>query len=810
MQQLRRVAAGFGLLAGVCHAGAAFALGFGEIELDSALNQPLDARIALVSLSENERNTLSVRVAPPALFERFGIERTALADELRVEVGDSGSGHRVVLHLSTRRPVREPFLRFLLEADTAEGRALREYTVLLDPPGQAPATPARQPAAGRTSATSTPGPTPRTDRAPSANARVERYGPVRAGETLSRIATRLRYRDATLDQMQLGIYRENPQAFGDDMSVLLRGSMLTIPAPDQIRAIDAETARQTVRAQRRASTPPAAPAANDVMMTAQTPAPPTTTGARLRLQAPRFDADRDIGSMGGVDAAPGFGRLSLPDFSRMNQASADAAVSADDAAAPVAAADAADTDATVSVPAATAPADAAPLDPAATDDGAPAISTTSGDAPDVSRPLENAPEQDVAAVGGGLFAPRNLLLLIGALVLLVLLLVWYRRRQYKPVPLDFTATDDAEGSAGGAAPSETRTDVDPSDTDAELVAVAPGPATVGAGVAPQVSVLDADRQMKVGLFDQARITLDDALRRHPEHAGLQDKRVELDYLAGDADGFSRSIERFRTALAANGVRWAGVAAMGRVLLPGDPRFAFGDAPAADTSVEAPPAETGAPERQSIASEPPSRNDVEMPSEDEGLAFGEFESPRAENAPPETDTAEFDLDSPDRGPTDDSPRPDRPMDAGPEPESDEAGDDGLRLDTQTTDLGSYDWQAPDVDAGEERRHDQGDEPGMTFELDTSDSPDSRPRPIETPETDRAPLPPIDSDEYDLGESSDAGATEEEGDTVAIRLDLARMYLEMEDFDSARDLLDEVIADGDDGQRETARQLLQQLP
>jgi len=48
-----------------------------------------------------------------------------------------------------------------------------------------------------------------------------------------------------------------------------------------------------------------------------------------------------------------------------------------------------------------------------------------------------------------------------------------------------------------------------------------------------------------------------------------------------------------------------------------------------------------------------------------------------------------------------------------------------------------------------------------------------------------------------------------DEAATKLDLARAYIEMGDADGARDILDEVVAEGDDGQKTEARDMLSRL-
>ena len=76
------------------------------------------------------------------------------------------------------------------------------------------------------------------------------YGPVRAGETLSGIAERVRPQGVTLDQTIVGIYRANPDAFSPDENWLKRGATLAVPDRAELAAIDARAAAEEVRAAR--------------------------------------------------------------------------------------------------------------------------------------------------------------------------------------------------------------------------------------------------------------------------------------------------------------------------------------------------------------------------------------------------------------------------------------------------------------------------------------------------------------------------------------------------------------------------------
>ena len=48
-----------------------------------------------------------------------------------------------------------------------------------------------------------------------------------------------------------------------------------------------------------------------------------------------------------------------------------------------------------------------------------------------------------------------------------------------------------------------------------------------------------------------------------------------------------------------------------------------------------------------------------------------------------------------------------------------------------------------------------------------------------------------------------------DEVATKLDLAQAYIDMGDNDGARDILNEVVTEGDDGQKSEAREMLARL-
>lgn len=112
--------------------GGAFGLGLGDIEMRSALNQPMNAEIRLTSVKPGELDGMIVQLASADAFLRAGIERSTALTDLVFTVDQSGPSP--IIRISSRRPVVEPFLNFLVEVDWPQGRMVREYTVLLDPP----------------------------------------------------------------------------------------------------------------------------------------------------------------------------------------------------------------------------------------------------------------------------------------------------------------------------------------------------------------------------------------------------------------------------------------------------------------------------------------------------------------------------------------------------------------------------------------------------------------------------------------------------------------------------------------------------
>lgn len=129
---LRKLAIAIAASGAMMSASSAYALGMGDMELDSALNQPLNARIKLLKASELEDWEIKPNLASPDEFQKSGVEHVFFLNSLKFAI--ERVGEDVFVRVISDQPVVEPFLNFLVQIDWPSGRLLREYTLLLDPP----------------------------------------------------------------------------------------------------------------------------------------------------------------------------------------------------------------------------------------------------------------------------------------------------------------------------------------------------------------------------------------------------------------------------------------------------------------------------------------------------------------------------------------------------------------------------------------------------------------------------------------------------------------------------------------------------
>lgn len=255
---VRKLAMAVSLAMGSTLSFSVYALGLGEIRTNSALNENFKGEIELLSVQKGQLDTLKVGLAPAEVFARTGVERPFLLSQLRFKAVRKRDGHAVIL-VTSKVPIREPFLDFFVQVTWPQGKLVKEYTVLLDPPVTTHRAAPRVKRASGGSAATTAGARPAHRAAPEVQPGGE-YGPVRANETLWQIAERIRPRGISVHQMMVALYRANPDAFlRGDINLLKKGRILKVPELDRIEALNR---RQAFAEFQRLATAGAAPTGN--------------------------------------------------------------------------------------------------------------------------------------------------------------------------------------------------------------------------------------------------------------------------------------------------------------------------------------------------------------------------------------------------------------------------------------------------------------------------------------------------------------------------------------------------------------------
>ena len=269
--------------------GSVFGLGLGKLELGSALNQQFEAEIELTNVGQLTIDEVLPNLASQDDFARVGVERNDILTDLRFKVVANSQG-KLVLKVTSTRPIIEPFLNFIVEVLWPSGRILREYIVLLDPPvlteaGFAPikltevirdggvsssSSSATQSAAARNAAAFNSNTIDRASIIPDVvesksggDIKIGRsalqegadlsegFGATGRGDTLWSIASKIRPNSTvSVQQTMLALQRANPDAFiNSNINLLKAGYVLRIPDAREIREETLATAAQEVRAQ---------------------------------------------------------------------------------------------------------------------------------------------------------------------------------------------------------------------------------------------------------------------------------------------------------------------------------------------------------------------------------------------------------------------------------------------------------------------------------------------------------------------------------------------------------------------------------
>ena len=873
---MHAVAAAAVLCAGLVHHTDAQALALGRVVVQSALGEPLRAEIDVPDINAEEAASLRVGLASGDTFRAAGVDVNAALATLQISLQRRADG-RAYLRLTSSRPVTEPFVDLIVEANWSSGRMVRDYTLLFDPPNlraaapqpapvapgvsaPAPAAQAPRPAAPAPSvaqpqvqppraaapapaaAAPAPAPVARPTPAPAPAAAPSSAGGgqvrVQAGDTAGGIAAANKPADVSLDQMLVAMLRQNPNAFiSGNVNRMKAGVVLDLPSAAEASAIAPSEARQTITAQSRdfnefrrrlaGSAPEAGVAAADRRAAGQLqaevkdakPAAPAADKLTLSKEAAPGQAaneDKIAKERQAKEASSRVAELSrnIEELSKLGGGTTPAPAPTAPAAAPAPAAPAAAAPApapspapTVTVPTAPAPTEATPA-PAA-----PAAEAPAPAAPPAEAPAAAAPSTTPAPVKPPLPVPTPLpdepsffdqlrdnplaLPLAGGLLALLAGLGLYRMRQRKhgsSVDSSFLESrlqpDSFFGSSGGQ-----RIDTAESVASGSSMVYSPSQLDAAGDVDP---VAEADVYLAYGRDLQAEEILKEAMRSTPTRVAIHNKLLEIYAKRRDARAFEVVATEAYNLTQGQGPEWEHACELGKELDPSNPLYQPGGSPAVKVAATAGIAGAGLntmPFGASTLNEPGkhappsglgdldldldfsldepsdaaplSASDARMSSMDDlKMTEALTNAPAdAKDGPPSSMSMDFDLDFP-SGPAplqEHAPEPMQAVDRTPAPSIDALSfDDGPILDLDTSHAADHSPQTPPPAAADMLSFDLNH---LNLDLST---------------------PPVEDD------ATSAGRLTEEN-PLETKLSLAEEFRAIGDFEGARSLAEEVLAE-----------------
>ena len=669
---------------------------------------------------------------------------------------------------------------------------------------------------------------------PASTTGADAYGPVQAGDTLGKIARGNKPADVSLDQMLVLLFRANPDAFsGRNMNRLKTGKIIQLPTAEEYASVSAIDARREVLAQARdwneyrGQVATAAGQADATAEPAQQSASGKVAPTVEDTSAQGKEAPKEVLKLSKNESATSSAAAGDPKAAGRVRALEEELVARDKAvkdandrvaklektiqdlqhlleiknkgmadlqkpAAPVTGQPAPAQPAVPVAPPAAKPATPAaptPTTPAPANETAPPSVQQAPQPPKPASPKPAAPPapepnlmdrvmEQPAYLGAGVVA----LILIGALAVRAV----KRRRESK-------ADSDDSGPA--------------------IVAAAPAAASTYGGGADSASasaasdsdevdpVKEAEIFLAYGRDAQAEELLKEALAANP---GRQEVRVLLLQIYAkrkDAKSFEQVAREVQQATGSSGSFWDQAVALGYQVDPSNPRYAAGQGSGGLVAAAAGSAAAAAENVDfNIGTEDGSSTATDIDLGDSGSSLDKTQVIDLSAGPSRDDTTVMEAPAaPDIAFNVDLPA------AEPEPEPARASS-GLDFDI---DLNSFNAPSSSQTAEVEPTASGGldfDMSGLSLDAPGSSGPGIKAPSAAAPEFDLSGI------SLDLGETTPRISPSGKDDhwyDVQTKFDLAKAYQEMGDKDGARDILKEVVQEGDAEQRAAAQAVLSSI-
>jgi pilus assembly protein FimV len=267
--QLKKIAFTLSLGLSLGAAITAHAAGLGTMTSTSKLGEPLNAEIELLAVTPGELNSIQAALASDQVYQDQMLEKPVSYPYIQIAVANNNKG-QPVLKLSSSQPITEAFLDMLIQVDWPTGRLVKEYTLLLDPPGfnsnyvsesnglplaaQPTPTPetikaepavkadTEQPQASKPSTKKTSPvkqPPVQATKQEDPEASVPESLTTERGDTLYGIAKQMKPDNVSMEQMLAALYQTNKDAFdGKNMNRLKVGKIIRLPDQAALESTD--------------------------------------------------------------------------------------------------------------------------------------------------------------------------------------------------------------------------------------------------------------------------------------------------------------------------------------------------------------------------------------------------------------------------------------------------------------------------------------------------------------------------------------------------------------------------------------------
>jgi pilus assembly protein FimV len=263
--------------------GVVNAARLGSLTVESALGEPLEARISVFDVSDSGASDLTVSLGSPAQYAKSGLIYNDLVSNIILEYIRDQSGD--FISLMTKEAVNEIVIDLLVELSVQSERVSRTFVAFIDPPllleerrltgnmdGQNVAAiqevsegiveqeqttnvevnrasdvfVEEQPSVRAQKESVDTDVTPVTNQSSRGESRI--FVDVRSGDTLSKIAQRNRVAGYSLEQMLVALFRKNRAAFdNDNMNRLRAGSRIQIPVSEELARISKSESSSEVK-----------------------------------------------------------------------------------------------------------------------------------------------------------------------------------------------------------------------------------------------------------------------------------------------------------------------------------------------------------------------------------------------------------------------------------------------------------------------------------------------------------------------------------------------------------------------------------